>query len=319
MAWRWSVCGTAEVVWKPRFLWQWPSGHLHCWVWCLSSSSWQYPIDSLWGSGQASLLANQAHSNPAGKWNQHLHKACQQKEAWSALKFPGRWLRWLWTSDNTVDQHQQMTWQPKSSLTVETSHWTSSNMDSVPIHSSSRLWDLDFKMKCKIYFHLKRGLWTTAATVQLFFSTAQVRCFWLCFLFQKWLGSPFPEDVWAWWLLMHWLQLQSTPCEALPSVWISFAWLYSQACSHPCCLCTFSYPNSSFQSTLHLICFDTALCKQPHLSVMTFCDLPSLWRVSMIVFWIIAKSAVFPIIVVSKNKRYPEFILYGWSFIETQM
>ncbi len=179
MAWRWSVCGTAEVVWKPRFLWQWPSGHLHCWVWCLSSSSWQYPIDSLWGSGQASLLANQAQQHhghwtsfwylwqcgqvpsPAGKWNQHLHKACQQKEAWSALKFPGKWLCWLWTSENTVDQHQQMTWQPKSSLTVETSHWTSSNMDSVPLHSSSRLWDLDFQIKCKIYFHLKRGLWTT--------------------------------------------------------------------------------------------------------------------------------------------------------------
>ncbi len=138
-------------------------------------------------------------------------------------------------------------------------------------------------------------------------------------LVQKWLGSPFPEDVWTWWPLMHWLQLQSTPCEALTSVWISFAWQYSQACSHPCCLCTFSYPNSSFQSTLHLICFDTALCKQPHLSVMTLCDLPSLWRASMFVFWIIAKSAVFPIIVVSKNKRYPEFILKGWSLIETQI
>jgi len=98
---------------------------------------------------------------PAGKWNQHLHKACQQKEAWSALKVPGRWLRWLWTSDNTVDQHQQMTWKPKSSLTVETSHWTSSYMDSVPLHSSSRLRELDFQMKCKIYFPLKRGLWTT--------------------------------------------------------------------------------------------------------------------------------------------------------------
>ncbi len=71
------------------------------------------------------------------------------------------WLRWLWTSENTVDQHQQMTWLPKSSLTAETSHWTSSSMDSVPLHSSSRLWDLDFQMKCKIYFHLKRGLWTT--------------------------------------------------------------------------------------------------------------------------------------------------------------
>ncbi len=63
------------------------------------------------------------------------------------------------------------------------------------------------------------------------------------FLFQKWLGSPFPEDIWAWWLLMSWLQLQSTSCEALPSVWISFAWQYSQACGHPCRLCTFSYPN----------------------------------------------------------------------------
>ncbi len=37
----------------------------------------------------------------------------------------------------------------------------------------------------------------------------------------------------------------------------------------------------------------------------------------MIVFWTLAKSAVFSIIVVSKNKRYPQFILYGWSFIET--
>ncbi len=110
------------------------------------------------------------------------------------------------------------------------------------------------------------------------------------FLFQKWLGSSFPEDVWAWWLLMHWLQLQFTPCEALSSVWIGFAWQYSQTCGYPCCLCTFSYPISSFQSTLHLICFDTALLEQPPLSVMTLCDLPSLWRVSMIIFWTIAKS-----------------------------
>ncbi len=109
------------------------------------------------------------------------------------------------------------------------------------------------------------------------------------FLVQKCLGSPFPEDVWAWWLLMHWLQLQLTPCEALPSVWIGFTWQYSQACRHPCCLCTFSFPISSFQSTLHLICFHTALLEQPPLSVMTLCDLLSLWRVSMIVFWTTAK------------------------------
>ncbi len=142
---------------------------------------------------------------------------------------------------------------------------------------------------------------------------------WTMFLFQKWLGSPFPEDVWAWWLLMHWLQLQFTPCEALPSVWIGFGWQYSQACGHPCCLCTFSYPVSSFQSTLHLICFDTTLFEKPPLSVITLFELPSLWRVSMIIFWTIAKSSVFPIIVVSKIKLFPQFILYGWSFIETKM
>ncbi len=191
-------------------------------------------------------------------------------------------------------------------------------LGSVPLHSSSRLWDLNFQMKCKIYFHLKRGLWTTEQQ-SCYFPFSPGKMLLTLYLFQKWLGSPFPEDVWAWWLLMHWLQLQTTPWEALQSVWISFAWQYSQPCGHPCWLCTFFYPISSFQSTLHLICFDTALLEHPPLSVMTLCDLPSLWRVSMIVFWTIAKSAVFPIIVVSKNKRYPEFMLYRWSFIETQM
>ncbi len=254
--------------------------------------------------------------SPAEKLNQYLHKACQQKEAWSALKCPGIWLRWLWTSENTVDQHQKMTWQPKSSQT-STSHWTSSKMYSVPLHPSSRLWDLDFQ-NAKFTFIWKEDFGPLSNSPDLFLLSPGKTPLTM-FLFQNWLGIPFPEDVWAWWLLMHWLQLQFTPCEALPTVWIGFAWLYSQGCSHPCCLCTFFYPISSFQSTLHLICFDTALLEQPPLSVMTLCDLHSLWRVSMIVFWTIAKSAVFPIIVVSKNKRYSEFILYGWSIIETQM
>ncbi len=168
-----------------------------------------------------------------------------------------------------------MTWQPKSSLTVETSHWTSSNMDSVPLHSSSRLWELDFQMKCKIYFIWKEDFGPLSNTPVIFLLSPG-KMLLTMILFQKWLGSPFPEDVWSWWLMT---QLQFTHCEALLSFWIHFAWQYSQACGHPCCLCTFFYPISSFQSTLHLICFDTALLEQPPLSVMTFCDLPSLWRV----------------------------------------
>ncbi len=170
-----------------------------------------------------------------------------------------------------------MTWQPKSSLTVETSHWTSINTDSVPLHSSSRLWDLDFQ----IIFLLSPG-----------------KMLLTMFLFQKWLGSPFPEDVWAWWLLMHWLQFQFTPCEALPSVWIGFAWQYSQTCGHPCCLCTFSYPTSS------QLCTKYALIQHSlnSLSVMALCDLPSSWRVSMIVFWTTAKSAVFSLLCFQRTR-----------------
>ncbi len=152
-------------------------------------------------------------------------------------------------------------------------------------------------------------------TVQ-FFSPSPDKMLLTMFLVQKWLGSPFPEDVWAWWLLMHWLQLQSTSYEALPSVWISFAWLYSQACSHPCCLCTFYCPNSSFQSTLHLICFDTALCEQPP---PPFSNAP-LWFTLFVEgvndrLLDHCQVSSLPIIVVLKYKRYPECILYGWSFI----
>ncbi len=101
---------------------------LICIFWSLVS---HFPLDntpdSLWGSGLVSLLASQAHQhhghltnfwcfwqcgqvpNPAGKWNQHLWKAGQQKEAWSAPKCLGKRMQWRWFSKNTMDQHQQMT------------------------------------------------------------------------------------------------------------------------------------------------------------------------------------------------------------------
>ncbi len=46
-----------------------------------------------------------------------------------------------------------------------------------------------------------------------------------------------------------------------------------------------------------LSCLDTALCEQPASLAMNVCGLPSLWRVSMIVFWTTVRSAVFPVIV----------------------
>ncbi len=209
-----------------------------------------------------------------------------------------------------------MTWQPKSSLTVETSHWTSSNMDSVPLHSSSRLWDIS-KWNAKLTFIWKEDFGPLSNNPVIFL-LSPVKMLLTMFLFQKWLGSSFSEDVWAWWLLMHWLQLQFTPCSSSPK------------CLNRLCLTVFSSLRSSLllvqiflpnfflpvNFAFNMLWYST-LWTAP-LSVMTLCDLPSLWRVSVIVFWTIPKSAVFPIIV-SKNKRYTQCILYGWSFIETQM
>ncbi len=46
-----------------------------------------------------------------------------------------------------------------------------------------------------------------------FSSLAQVRCFWRCFCFRS-DSSPFPEDVWAWWLLATVHSLWSVPTVA---------------------------------------------------------------------------------------------------------
>ncbi len=70
---------------------------------------------------------------------------------------------------NTTDQHQQTSQHPKSSLTSETSHWTSSSLDSVPLQSSSRLQILIFKWNANVLLSEKRTLdhWTTVQSFSL--------------------------------------------------------------------------------------------------------------------------------------------------------
>ncbi len=109
-------------------------------------------------------------------------KLVSRKEAWSALKFPGRWLRWLWTSENTVDQHQQMTWQPMWKLHTG-------------LHTASPLflqtlgpW---FPNEMQNLLSSEKRTLDHWATVQFFFSTAQVRCFWRCLWFRSGLVALF--------------------------------------------------------------------------------------------------------------------------------
>ncbi len=123
---------------KPRFLWQWPSAHLRffglLFLIFLSTIPHRFSMGFRSGefAGQSStptpwsfnqllvFLTVWAGAKSCWKWNQHLQKAAQQKEAWSASKFLGKRVQWRWFSKNSVDQHQQMTLHPKSSQTVET-------------------------------------------------------------------------------------------------------------------------------------------------------------------------------------------------------
>ncbi len=159
-------------------------------------------------------------------------KALLEKEISISIKIVSRWKHKVLQNlqvdgcidfglDNTMDQHQQTSRLPKSSLTSETSHWTSISLDSVPLQSSSRLQTLSSKWNGKFTFIWKEDF-GALSNCPVLFLLSPGKMLLMLFLFQKWLGSPFPEDVWAWWLLMHWLQLQSTAYEALPSVWIGF-------------------------------------------------------------------------------------------------
>ncbi len=75
-----------------------------------------------------------------------------------------------------------MTWHPKPSLTVETLHWTSSNVDSVSLLSSSRLWDPDFQRNAKFTFIREHNFGPLSSSPVLFVFS-QARRFWRCLLF----------------------------------------------------------------------------------------------------------------------------------------
>ncbi len=117
------------------------------------------------------------------------------------------------------------------------------------------------------------GLQKTQWTNCVFFCLAQARCFWWCFCFRSGLVALFlkkSEHGDSWCTDSSFISLLVKLSQCLNRLCLTvFSSLWS-----PCCLCTFSFPISSSQSTLHLICFDTALIEQRPLSVMTLCDYP---------------------------------------------
>ncbi len=164
-------------------------------------------------------------------------KLVSRRKHGSALKFPGRWLHWLWTQKtqwtNTSRWHgspnHHWLWKLHTALQAT---WILC-LSTLPPDSGT----LISKWNAKFTFIWKEDFGPLSNSPVIFLHSPGKTLLMLS-LVQKWLGSPFPEDVWAWWLLMHWLQLQSTPCEAL-----------SQSCLNQLCLTVFS----SLQSSLLLV------------------------------------------------------------------
>ncbi len=135
-------------------------------------------------------LAVWAGAKSCWKWNQHLQKACQQKEAWSALKFPCRCCvdcglqktQWTNTSRWHGSPNHHWLWKLHTGL-----HATWNLCLSILPPDSGTLFPNEMQ---NLLSSEKRTLdhW---ATVQFFFSTAQVRRFWRCLWFRSGLVALF--------------------------------------------------------------------------------------------------------------------------------
>ncbi len=107
MAWRWSVCGTAEVVWKPRFSLN-RGLQLICIFWSLVSHFPLFHFRSGEFAGQSStptpwsfnqllvLLAVWAGAKSCWKMKSASLKKLVSRGSMSAPKFLGKQVQWRW-------------------------------------------------------------------------------------------------------------------------------------------------------------------------------------------------------------------------------
>ncbi len=102
--------------------------------------------------------------------------------------------------------------------------------------------DLDSKWKAKFTF-IWNEYFGPLNNSPVIFLLSSGKMLLTMFLFQKWLGSPFPEDVWAWWLLMHWLQLQFHSLWSSPKCLNRLCLTVFSSLRSSLLLCTFFLPN----------------------------------------------------------------------------
>ncbi len=115
LSWKLDDCSMPPRAdpWKPRFLWQWPSAHLHFLVSCFSFSSW---FSMGFRSGE---FAGQSSTPTPWSFNQLLVLLAVWAGAKSCWKMKSASLK-SWSAEGSMKCSKQMTLHPKSSQTVET-------------------------------------------------------------------------------------------------------------------------------------------------------------------------------------------------------
>ncbi len=223
------------------------------------------------------------------KWNQHLHKACQQKEAWSALKLTVNFRKH--SGPTPADDRA-------GQITIDCGNFTldfKQNGYYPLVLQTLGPW---FPQEMQNLLSSEKRTLDQWATVQLFFSLAHVRCFWYCFCFRSGLVALFLKT--------------SQRGDALPPASVHSLWR-SPKCLNQLYLTVFSSLWSSlllvhiFLSNFFLpVNFEFNIIWCSTLSKATPFSNEPLWFTlfveSVSDLWTTVKSAVFPIIVVSKNK-----------------
>ncbi len=220
----WHCWGTTE-----------PSACLDCCINCFSSFSWKYP--NIFHMGfRSGMLAGQ--SSTVTPWSaNHMEvffalwagaEVLLEKETSISIKLVSRWKHKVlqnilvdgcidfgldktqWTNTNRRHGNPHHPWLQKLHAGLQAA-WILC-LSTLPPDSGTLIskWNSKFTFIWKVDFGPLRSN-------PVFFLFSPGKMLLTLFLFQKRLGSPFPEDIWTWWLLMRSLQLQFTPCEALPS------------------------------------------------------------------------------------------------------
>lgn len=114
-------------------------------------------------------------------------RACQPREAWSTLEFPGRWLCWLLTWWNTVDTPSDKGVTQITSGCRKLHSGCQTTWVLVFLHCPYRFRSVFFPNEMQSGLSSKIGILSQQTTGHSFFTLAQLRCFQRCLWFRTWL------------------------------------------------------------------------------------------------------------------------------------